>query len=365
LRDLRLRQDTPNLSAPPVNAHKGSKRAGENIIRNPPEKIRVSAGSAITLGLVKGRIDVEPTTAYLMTHRKGKCMANCGFCPQARESRSKAELLSRITWPVFPTKRVIEGIETAVNDGKTRRVCIQALNYPEVFQNLVALVKVIKQRVNVSVSISCQPLNGENTRQLAEAGVDRIGIPVDAATEELFDEVKGAAARGPYNWEDQFTQLRKAVEVFGKKAVTTHLIVGLGETEREAVRAIQECVDTGVLPALFAFTPILGTPLENKPQPQVESYRRVQLARHLIVNGTVRYESMCFDADGRTTGFGLEKEALKRVVESGKPFLTSGCPDCNRPFYNERPSGPLYNFPRAPRREEIATIEKQLGLIEV
>ncbi|HDI74230.1 MAG TPA: hypothetical protein ENF57_04430 [Candidatus Korarchaeota archaeon] len=26
-------------------------------------------------------------------------------------------------------------------------------------------------------------------------------------------------------------------------------------------------------------------------------------------------------------------------------FLTSGCPSCNRPFYNERPRGPIYNFP--------------------
>ena len=25
--------------------------------------------------------------------------------------------------------------------------------------------------------------------------------------------------------------------------------------------------------------------------------------------------------------------------------LTSGCPGCNRPFYNERPRGPIYNYP--------------------
>ena len=336
--------------------------ADENFLRNLPERIRVSVGSATVLGLLEGKLDAEPTTAYLMTHKAGKCTANCSFCPQARKSRSKAELLSRISWPTFPTKNVLKEIGNAVNDGKIKRVCIQALNYPNVFQHLVALVKMIKQHANVPISISCQPLNGENIRRLAEAGVDRIGIALDAATEKLFNEVKGAVAGGPYNWEDQFRQLREGVEVFGKGNVSTHLIVGLGETEKEAVRIIQECVDMSVLPALFAFTPIRGTALENSPQPRVESYRRVQLARYLIVNGTARYEDMHFDADGRTTDFSVEKETLKRIVETGKPFLTSGCPDCNRPFYNEKPSGPIYNYPRNIRQKEILAIKQQLDL---
>jgi biotin synthase len=271
-------------------------------------------------------------------------------------------LLSRISWPTFSTKNVLKGIKTAVDYGKIRRVCIQALNYPNVFVHLVALVKMVKQHAKVPVSISCQPLNGGNIRRLAEAGVDRIGIALDAATEKLFDEVKGSVAGGPYNWEDQFRQLREAVEVFGKRNVTTHLIVGLGETEREAVRIIQECIDMGVLPALFAFTPIRGTALENNPQPQVESYRRIQLARYLIVNGTVCYESMSFDVDGRITNFSVEKETLERIVNTGKPFLTSGCPDCNRPFYNEKPSGPIYNYPRSIHPEEIVAIRQQLSL---
>jgi len=327
-----------------------------------PRQIRVSIGSAIVLGLLEGKLDAEPTTAYLMTYKIGKCTANCGFCPQARSSLSKAELLSRISWPAFSTKRVLKGIGTAVNYGKIRRVCIQALNYPNVFAHLVALVKTIKQHAKVPVSISVQPLNGENIRRLAEAGVNRIGIALDAATAELFDKVKGSAAGGPYTWESQLRQLREAVEVFGKGNVSTHLIVGLGETEKEAVRIIQECVDMGVLPALFAFTPVRGTALENNPQPQVESYRRIQLARYLIVNGTARYEDMRFDVDGRTTGFSVEKETLKRIVETGKPFLTSGCPDCNRPFYNEKPSGPIYNYPRGMRPEEIVAIGEQLRL---
>jgi biotin synthase-related radical SAM superfamily protein len=326
-----------------------------------PQQIRVSIGSAIVLELLEGKLNAAPTTAYLMTYKPGKCTANCLFCPQARTSRSKAEMLSRVSWLAFATENVLKKIGNAYTNQRIRRVCIQALNYPEVFTHLTATVKALKQHANVPISVSCQPLNAQNIRHLAEAGAERIGIAIDAATEKLFNEVKGANANGPYTWENQFRQLREAIEVFGKGKVSTHIIIGLGETENEAVSLIQRCVDMNVTPALFAFTPVRGTALETKPQPPIETYRRIQLARHLIVNKHARSEDMHFDSNSRLTDYGIKKETLTYIVETGNPFLTSGCPNCNRPFYNEKPSGPIYNYPRNIRKEEISAIKQQLN----
>jgi biotin synthase-related radical SAM superfamily protein len=138
----------------------------------------------------------------------------------------------------------------------------------------------------------------------------------------------------------------------------THLIVGLGETEREMVQTIQWCVDSGVYPGLFAFTPIPGTLLEKCPQPSLSHYRRIQIAHFLITRGKTRFERMIFDGDGRLVDFSVSEEELRQVIRTGKPFVTSGCPGCNRPYYNEKPGGPLYNYPRQPLPEEIAEIEK-------
>jgi len=327
-----------------------------------PQQIRVSEGSAIVLELLEGKLNAEPTTAYFMTYKAGKCTANCGFCPQARSSRSKAELLSRVIWPIFPTCSVLKKLEAAVENGKIMRVCIQALTYPEVIAHLAALVTAVNQHAKVPISVSCQPITIENIRCLAEAGAERIGIALDAATEILFSQVKGENVHGPYTWENQFRLLREAVEVFGKGKVSTHLIVGLGETENEAVSLIQRSLDMDVSPALFAFTPVRGTKLETKPQPPIESYRRIQLARYLIVNGHARSEDMHFNSDGCLIDYGVDKETLEWIVETGKPFLTSGCLNCNRPFYNEKPSGPIYNYPRKIRQPEISEIKRQLGL---
>jgi biotin synthase len=134
----------------------------------------------------------------------------------------------------------------------------------------------------------------------------------------------------------------------------------LGESERDVVRIIQRLVERGVLPALFAFTPVRGTAMEEHARPSVESYRRVQLARYLIVNGISSFGDLRFDGDGRIVDFGVEKEALQSIVNAGRPFLTTGCPDCNRPFYNEKPSGPIYNYPRSLDEEEKAEIWNQL-----
>jgi lipoyl synthase len=327
-----------------------------------PHQIRVSVGSAIVLKLLEGKLNAEPTTAYFMTYKAGKCTANCGFCPQARSSRSKAELLSRVTWPTFPTNLALKKLENAVENGKITRVCIQALNYPQVIAHLAALVTAVKQHTTVPISVSCQPLNRENIRCLAETGAERIGIALDATNERLFSQVKGESAHGPYTWLNQFRLLREAVEVFGKGKVSTHLIIGLGETENEAVSLIQRSVDMDVTPALFAFTPVRGTKLEMKPQPPIESYRRIQLARYLIVNGHARSEDMHFNNAGCLTDYSVDKETLEWIVETGKPFLTSGCPNCNRPFYNEKPSGPIYNYPRKIRQTELAEIKQQLSL---
>jgi biotin synthase-related radical SAM superfamily protein len=326
-----------------------------------PQQIRISLGTAIVLGLLDGKLDASPTTAYLMTYKEGKCTENCGFCPQARTSKSNTNLLSRVTWPIFLTSEVLAALTASAEQKKIGRVCIQALNYPGVFGHLEAAVKEIKKRTAVAVSVSCQPRNKDEIWRLKQAGVDRLGIALDAANETLFNKVKGKETGSAYTWENQFCRLKEAIAIFKEGNVSTHLIVGLGETEKEAIEIIQRCVDMGVLPALFAFTPIRGTALEDFLPPKVESYRRVQLARYLIVSYKSKVQDMEFDGNGVITNFGLSTDSLDPIIESTLPFRTSGCPNCNRPFYNEKPSGPIYNYPIKPSKEETEKIKRQLS----
>jgi len=326
-----------------------------------PENVRVSIGSAIILGLLKGRLDEKPTTIYILMCRNQKCSANCGFCPQSRNSKGRADRLSRITWPKFFTANVIDAIEKKVNSNIIKRVCIQSLNYPEAFKDVICLVEKLKSRVKVPVSVSCKPLTKQEMKKLADAGVNRLSFALDAATKQIFRKVKGQGVGGPYKWQTQQKALKEAVEVFGEGVVSTHLIAGLGETEKELCTAIQWCVDSGIYPGLFAFTPVPGTALENNAPPQIMRYRRIQTAHYLLTNEKTCLKNMEFYPDERIKGFGVTTEKLIEIIESGKPFLTSGCPGCNRPYYNERPGTILYNYPRQLKSEEIKEVKKILG----
>jgi biotin synthase-related radical SAM superfamily protein len=324
-----------------------------------PEKVRVSAGTAALLRLDEYWLDVKPTTAYLMTYTEGSCLANCAFCPQARKSPSDKSLLSRVLWPAYATLEVLEGLRKA--EASLQRVCIQTVNYQGFFDDALALLRKIKEVSETPVSIDTAPLTRAQMEELKRAGLDRIGIPLDSATEELFDQVKGEHVGGPYRWEKHLAALDAAVEVFGPGRVLSNLIVGLGEAEKEAVELIQRLMDMGVETGLFAFTPIPGTALSKRPQPTLDSYRRIQLARHIITRGLARIHGMEFDDEGRITGFGVDEETMASILETGECFKTSGCPGCNRPYYNERPSGPFYNYPRCLTAEEAQKEAKMLG----
>jgi biotin synthase-related radical SAM superfamily protein len=318
-----------------------------------PDRVRVSVGTASVLGLLRYRLGVPPTTAYLMTYTEGSCQANCGFCAQARDNHADRDQLSRVVWPVYPLGRVMEGFREPAQD-VLERICVQVINYPGFLDDTVDLVRLLWDETRLPVSVDTCPVGEGPLHRLREAGAEMVSIPLDGATPRIFDEVKGRGAKGPYRWERHMEALEAAVEVFGAGNVGSNLIVGLGETEREATELIQTLHDMKVRTVLFAFTPLKGTRLEDLPQPPIESYRRIQAARHLIVNGLSSLEEMTFDGEDRITGYGTVD--LEEALGDGSAFMTTGCPGCNRPFYNERPSGPLYNYPRPLTREEAGNI---------
>jgi len=322
-------------------------------------KIRVSLGTAALLKLTHIKLLAYPTTAYLMTYTPKRCVANCAFCPQARESKSDLKQLSRISWPIYPFNQVCE----ALKNGKMKRICIQTINYPSLFEDLqIILDQIHRITLQIPISLPTHPISEEKMKILRDLGADRLSIPFDAATPQIFNEIKGKHAKGPYRWEEHMEAIKRAIKIFGDGKVSTHLIIGLGETEEEAVNFIQEFSDLNVTIGLFAFTPIKGTKLEKLPPPPIGKYRRIQLARYLIQNKIVRKEDMSFK-EGKILGFGLSNKELNKIVENGQPFRTSGCPNCNRPFYNESPRGPIYNYPWKPSKEEVERIRKELEFL--
>ncbi|MBW2046632.1 MAG: radical SAM protein, partial [Deltaproteobacteria bacterium] len=102
------------------------------------------------------------------------------------------------------------------------------------------------------------------------------------ATPELFDKYRGKGVSGPHKWEKYWETLEAALGVFGFPNVGAHLMVGMGETERQMVSLMDKLWRMGIVNHLFSFFAEEGSKLANRPQPPWPTYLRVQLARYLI-----------------------------------------------------------------------------------
>lgn len=305
--------------------------------------IKLSMGSAIHLGLRRAKLTVDSSTVYTMLGER--CLGGCRFCTQSRTSNANRKFLSRVTWPSFELDQVLDGIDQTED---IMRICIQTLKYPDLYSELLSIIEHVKDVSSAPISICMNPLEREQLVGLKQAGVERVGVGLDCATRETFEKIKPG-----YSWLRYLRFIEDVVNVFGIGSV--HLIVGLGDTDQALLKLIQNLRDKQACVALFAFTPVKGTDLAFSPPP-VERYRALQLARYLIVHQLATFDDMIF-RDGVLKSIAISTSTLESVVESGQPFETSGCPDCNRPLYNERPGGVMYNFPTsltADQKEQVA-----------
>ncbi len=322
-------------------------------------KIRLSLGTAIELGFEEGHRIPNFTTLFLMTYHNGKCQANCAFCPQARESTATSDKLSRISWPEYEFNEVLKKWPSS----GYQRICIQTICYDEVVNDVINIVQQLRKISRIPISVAIHPIPREELVDLKEVGVSNIGIALDACTPELFNKMKGILRNSSYRWEKHIEAFKQAQEVFGKGRVTTHLIIGLGESEQEVVDFLFKMSKMQIGVALFAFTSIKGTSLENVLPPDLSYYRRMQVIRHLITNGKLKENQVTYNKQGQVA-INMDSEDLRRIISSGKAFQVSGCTGCNRPYYNERPSGSMYNYPRPLNEDELLKAIRESNLVQ-
>lgn len=305
--------------------------------------IRLSLGTAARLGLIRMRTDALPTTAYLL-HGEG-CRANCAFCPQARGAGRQAGRLGRVSWPLFPQNEVIAGLQRAAREG-LQRICLQAVCEPGGSKAVAGLVRQLKGAVELPLSLSAPVRSTAEAAAFFEAGAERLSIALDAAADEIYARYKGG------DLQRRLGLLRECARNWPGR-MNTHIICGLGETEEEVARLLGQLLQEKVMVGLFAFTPLKGTPLELRPPPEPATYRRLQALHYLLRHGHVSNEDLRFH-EGRLISFGIGERELQRLLGGGEAFQTCGCPGCNRPYFNERPGGFIYNYPRPLKPPETA-----------
>ena len=73
------------------------------------------------------------------------------------------------------------------------------------------------------------------------------------------------------------------------------------------------------------------------------------------------YEAAVVEFEGESITK-INVPALWEVLADGHAFRTTGCEDCNRPYYNEKPRDVLYNYHRPLTAEELELAFAESGV---
>jgi biotin synthase-related radical SAM superfamily protein len=345
-----------------------------------PEYVQMSTAAAMTLGLMPGRMHRCGCTRclnLLLTYPEG-CRANCAYCGLARHREAERDYADRnfirVDWPAVPMEQVVDIVAGDVAGSPFHRMCISMITHPRSDGDTVAVLKAWTARIDplaIPVSILSNPttMGVADVRRLKELGADIFTVALDAATPELFERTRGKGVQSPHKWDKYWEILLAARDVFGPQKFGAHIIVGMGETEYEALSLVQRLVDLGGHSHMFCFFPEQGSLMDHLPATPRDQWRRVQLARYLIDYAGLRIEQMSFDEHGRVSDFGLPRGELDAIIDAGVAFRTSGCPGkfrddvsaCDRPYGDSPPSN-IASYPFQPNKADLRRIRRQLGI---
>jgi len=201
--------------------------------------------------------DVLATTVVQTCVRYGEDQ-RCRFCAIEQPLRTGA------TTAVKTPEQLAEVAEAAVRlDGVRQMVLTTGTSNgrDRGARHLARCVRAIKAAVpGLPIQVQCEPPAPSDLGAIADlhdAGADAIGIHVESLDDAVRARWMPGKATVPLSqyrlaWDE-------SVRLFGPNAVSTYLIVGLGEDPDELVAGAAELVDRGVYPFVVPYRPIPGT----------------------------------------------------------------------------------------------------------
>jgi biotin synthase len=354
-----------------------SSRPRQAGVNESPDWVRISMASAIALRFRSGRFtrDFEFGGMNLLLNYEDGCRSDCGYCGLARTRPGAYEDKSfiRVEWPLVRTDDLVDRM--AARQETMTRLCISMVTNPYAYRDTLDIADRIVAKVKAPLSILVAPptLNRTKMESFRAAGVDMIGIGLDAVTEDLFRRIRTDVPAGGagLSWAKYWEVVNDAREIFGPWKVNVHTLVGLGETDRDLVDIFCRMRDSQIFSYLFCFNPEPDSRMADHPKSGLRRWRRIQLAKHLIETDGFDGAQFDFDSDDNLAVLDGDTDVVERSIESGIPFMTNGCPGaggepgCTRPYGSYRPSEPIRDFPFVPNPDDLAGIRSDLALHEL
>lgn len=218
----------------------------------------------------------------LINARSGLCPEDCHYCSQSKISKA-----SIAKYPLLSRERLLDGAYRAKAARAIRYCIVTSGRGPSErdIDRLTAVVREIRERVEINICCCLGLLTAEQARCLKEAGVERVNHNLN--TSRRFHP----AICTTHTYEDRV----RTVENVRRAGLSTCCggIIGMGETDEDLMDlalALRD-LDVASIPVNFLH-PIPGTPLEGRRELSPERclkalclFRFVNPAKELRVAG--------------------------------------------------------------------------------
>jgi len=347
-------------------------KSATDLNRTSPDSVRISYASALALRFKSGRFvrDFDFGGINLLLNYEEGCQSDCGYCGLARSRAGAYEDKSfiRVDWPLVGTDELVERM--ARYENRLTRLCISMVTHGHAHRDTVDIAQRIRRRLDTPLSILVAPptLNRERLLELKEAGADMIGVGLDAVTEELFRSIRTDVPKGGLQWDNYWSIVHQARDIYGPWKVNCHTLVGLGETDFDLMDLFAGLLDRQIFSYLFCFNPEPDSSMADAPKSTVERWRRIQLAKFLLEEQGIAADAFSYDVDGMLKEIRAPRDLVDRVVADGHAFMTNGCPGvggepgCTRPMGSWRPDEAPRDYPWLPTEGDRGEIAAQLAL---
>jgi biotin synthase-related radical SAM superfamily protein len=202
----------------------------------------VRDGETIVRGSIERPLCHCPEQAYITVSER--CTFDCRFCP-----------VPKLDGGIKDTETVARMVEEAAAGGSLSAISLTSgvAGTPEQeVERMAAVVRELRARFDLPIGVSVYP-TADSTAILRAAGADEIKYNVETMDPAIFARVCPGLSL-PFILD----ALEGAVEVFGRNAVFSNFIIGLGEEDGMVRDGVAYLAELGVIPIL---RPISASPL--------------------------------------------------------------------------------------------------------
>ena len=216
----------------------------------------------------------------LLSIKTGACPEDCKYCPQSAHHKTDIERKK-----LLAVQTVLEAAKKAADSGATRFCMGAAWKQPKK-KDMPYLIEMIQgvKKLGLQTCMTLGQLDGEQCRQLADAGLDYYNHNIDTSP-EFYGQIITTRT-----YQDRLSTIA-LVRQAGIK-VCCGGILGLGENHKDRISLLKQLGNLSSPPESVPIIMLIrskGTPLsETQPVDPFEFLRTIATARIMMPNSYVR-----------------------------------------------------------------------------